>query len=282
MPVFYPARYCVMQSLYFFGDGVSLVYAAVGRTPETVVSAALMACGILLAAVRLARRRREGEMALLLCLGLTVVTVGLAGPSLTRMMGNLPLLCLAGGLFLEEVGRVIGRRFSPVAGRCVVLGLLAAAALLCFEQYFLRAGTSRKAMFYFAAPQTLMGLYAASREPDHPVTLFHSEEPETLQFLTFARRRWVTLERDPGRLDLEKIRATPVRQEIIVENHPRFAALLRSLTNAFPAAERTYLTDVRRVSDRKVAYVLDLLPGPAAPAFSPSPPVLRAPPGGPP
>ena len=154
--------------------------------------------------------------------------------------------------------------------------LLAAASLLCFEQYFLRAGTSRKAMFYFAAPQTLMGLYATSREPDHPVLIFHSEEPETLQFLTFTRRRWVTLERDPGRLDLEKIRAAPVRQEIIVENHPRFAALLRSLNDAFPSAERTYLTDARRASDGKIAFILTLHPGPAVPSASAASPGSRA------
>ena len=234
MPVHYPARYGVMQSLYYFGDGVSLVYAAVGRTPETAISAAVMACGLLLAAVRLVRRRSEGEGVLLLCFGATLVTVGLAGPSLTRLIGNLPLLCLAGALFLEEVGGVIRRRFTPAAGKTVVLVLLAAAGILCYEQYFLRAGTSPRAMFYYAAPQTLMGLYAAGRVPDHPVTVLYTEEPETLQFLTFARRRWVTLENDPSRLDLAKVRAAEVRQEFIVENDRRFLGLFRQVGGDVP------------------------------------------------
>jgi hypothetical protein len=30
-------------------------------------------------------------------------------------------------------------------------------------------------MFYFAAPQTIMGLYASSRTPDHPVTVLYIE-----------------------------------------------------------------------------------------------------------
>ena len=279
MPVYYPARYGVMQSLYYFGDGVSLVYAAVGRTPETAISAAVMACGILLAAVRLVRRRSEGEGVLLLCFGATLVTVGLAGPSLTRLIGNLPLLCLAGALFLEEVGRAIRRRFTPAAGKAIVLIFLSAAGLLCYEQYFLRAGTSAKAMFYYAAPQTLMGLYAASRTPDHPVYVLYTEEPETLQFLTFARRRWVTLEDDPSRLDLAKIRAAAVRQEFIVENDRRFLGLFLRLEEMFPGAGSAYLRDARRPMEEKVAFILDVPPASGRPPGSSSPPGDAALPG---
>ncbi len=207
----------------------------------------------------------------LLCFGVTVGTVGLAGPSLTRLIGNLPLLCLAGGLFLERMGRAIGRRFSPAAGRAAVALCLAVAAALCVEQYFLRAGRSRKAMFYYAAPQTLMGLYAASRTPDHPVTVLYSEEPETLQFLTYARRRWVALERDPSRLDLGALRRAPVAREFVIENHPRFAGLLRGLETTFPGAEVRSLTDARRPSEPKVATILSIPPG-TPPSGEASPP----------
>jgi hypothetical protein len=280
MPVVYPARYGVMQSLYYFGDGVSLVYAAVGRTPETAVSAAVMACGMLLALSRLLRRREEASGLLLLCFSLTVATVGIAGPSLTRLMGNLPLLCLAGGLCLEETGRILDRRFPPAAGRGVVLFLLASAGVLCCEQYFARAGTSRRAMFYYSAPETIMGLYAAGRAPDHPIYLLHSEEPETLEFLTFPRRRWVRLETDPSRVDLERLRAAGIHQEFVIENSPRFSSLLRRLGEIFPASEIGYLSDTRHDSAEKLAIILNARParegaGPAP--FAPAPDSAREP-----
>ena len=260
MPVIYPARYGVMQSLYYFGDGVSLVYAAVGRTPETVISAAAMACGLIAAGARLVRRRSEGEGVLLLCFGTTLATVGLAGPSLTRLIGNLPLLCIAGALFLEEVGEAIRRRFTPAAGRAAVLILLAASGVLCYEQYFLRAGASARAMFYYAAPQTLMGLYAASRAPDHPVTVLYTVEPETLQFLTHARREWVTLEDDPSRLDLARLGSAVVRQEFVVENSRRWMGPLARLRVMFPEAGSSSLVDPRRPSSGSAAFILDVPP----------------------
>jgi 4-amino-4-deoxy-L-arabinose transferase-like glycosyltransferase len=271
MPVIYPARYGVMQSFYYFGDGVSLVYSAVGRTPETAISGAVMACGFLLALSRFLRRRAEAEAVLLLCLALTIATVGIAGPSLTRLIGYLPLLCLAGGAFLEETGRVLGRRFSPAAGSVLVLLILASAGFLCYEQYFLRAGSSRKAMFYYAAPETVMGLYAVGRPTDRPVYVLYTEEPETLEFLTFPRRSSVILERDPSRLDLARIRGVPLGTEFVIENNPRFAELVRKLGEAFPAAEVGYLPDRRHPSEGDVAFLLRVAPGAgrATPGSSP-------------
>src|SRR5437867_11864880 len=168
MPVVYPARFGVVQSTYYFGDGVSLVYAAVGRTPETVVSAALMACGFILTVVRAFRRRSEGEGVLLLLFLVTVGSVGVAGPSLTRLISNLPILCLMGALFLEEIFLSLQHRFRVSVGWGAVWLLLLAAAVLGYDQYFNRAGRSGKAMDYYAYPQTVMGLYAASRPPGHP------------------------------------------------------------------------------------------------------------------
>ncbi|HEV8335505.1 MAG TPA: glycosyltransferase family 39 protein [Candidatus Polarisedimenticolia bacterium] len=263
MPGFYPARYGVMQSLYYFGDGVSLVYAAIGRFPETAVSAALMACGLVLVMTGVIRRRSEGDMVLLLFLGGTIVTVGLAGPSLTRLIGNLPLFCLTGGRFLEELEGEMRSRFSARLGRGAVAALLTAAGLLCGEQYFARAGTSRRAMFYFAATQTLMGGYVAHRPPDHPIYVLYSEEPETLQFLTFPRRRATTLLRDPAALDLERIRSMPGRKEFVVENHGRFRAVFEELRRTFPDCRRSVLSDARRGDGAPVAFVLEV--GDAAP-----------------
>src|SRR5262249_24230390 len=77
IPVYYPARFAVLQSRWFFGDGVSLVYAAVGRTPETLASASLMALGCVAGVVRFLRKKGEGEALVLLLFLLTLLTVGL-------------------------------------------------------------------------------------------------------------------------------------------------------------------------------------------------------------
>lgn len=277
MPVAYPAKYGVMQSRWYFGDGVSLVYAAVGRTPESVVSATLMALGFAASWVRLIRRRSEGEGVLLLLFATTLVTVGLAGPSLTRLIGLLPLLCLMGALALEEI-RLALRGASPHALAAAVTGaLLAGAAVLGFEQYFLSAGRSPKAMFYFAAPQTIMGLYAAGAATDHPVHIFYTEEPETLQFLTFAQRERVTLQHDPQKADWRSLPGAGGRQEFVMENQRAFLPVFTEIAQANPWADATMLTDPQHRSSVPVAYVLDLNPahrtqGPAGPGASAPPP----------
>jgi dolichyl-phosphate-mannose-protein mannosyltransferase len=260
MPVYYPARFGVMQSRWFFSDGVSLVYAAVGRTPESLVSAALMALGFVVACARLIRKRAAGEGLVLCLFGLTVLTVGLAGPSLTRLIGNLPLLCLMAALFLEEILRRCREPYPRWLGGAVVGALLVGAAVMGFEQYFLKAGSSPQAMFYYGAPQTTMGLYVASRPPDHPVTVFYTEEPETLQFLTFARRKLVTLQSDPQKLDWNRVRGVQGRQEFVLENQRKFLPVFSELAKEFPWADATMLKDALHNPLLPVAYVLDVDP----------------------
>jgi hypothetical protein len=213
-------------------------------------------------------------MVLLLFLGGTTVTVGLAGPSLTRLIGNLPLFCLCGALFLEELRREIGRRFSDRLGRAAVAVILTAAGLLCCEQYFLRAGTSRRAMFYFASAQTLIGSYVVQRSAGHPIYVLFSEEPETMEFLTFPRRAETNLLRDPSGLDQERIRSHPGPKEFVVENHGRFRAIFQELLRSYPDCRRTTLSDVRRGGGAPVAFVLEVgdrsEAGAARPAAPPS------------
>ncbi|HMC81911.1 MAG TPA: glycosyltransferase family 39 protein [Candidatus Polarisedimenticolia bacterium] len=260
MPVIYPARFGVVQTDYYFGDGISLVYAAVGRTPETWVSAALMACGFMLAVSRTLRRRGEGEAVLLLLFLGTTATVGIAGPSLSRLITNVPLLSLMGALTLDGLFLVLQQRFRSAIAWLAVGVLVSAAGCLAYHQYFNLAGRSERAMFHYAYPQTVIGLFAASRPPDHPVLVFTTEEPETVQFLTFSRRRLTALYRDPDALDLEKIRTALGHLEFVMENHRRFLELFTTLIGIFPAADSSYLSDPRHLPDRRVAYVLDALP----------------------
>ncbi len=279
MPGFYPARFGVMQSRWFFGDGVSLVYAAVGRAPETAVAAALMALGMVAVAARFVRRRGEGEGMVLLLYAATVAGVGLAGPSLTRLIGLVPLLCFMAAIGLEEITlRCFGSR--PALRLAVTAGILALAAGASVEQYFLRAGRSPKAMFYYAAPQTIIGLYAASRAPDHPVHVFASEQPEALRFLTFTRQQFVVLHDDPATLDMTRVRRALGRQEFVLENHRKFYPLFTSLAQEFPWAEGTVLKDAQGRFDAPVAYIVSVDPArkegaPAAPGpGSPRPPTM--------
>ena len=133
-------------------------------------------------------------------------------------------------------------------------------------------------MFHYAYPQTVIGLYAASRPPDHPVFVFTTEQPETVQFLTFPRRRLTALYRDPDALDLEKIRTALGHLEFVMENHRRFLELFTTLVEIFPAAGSSYLSDPRHLPDRRVAYVLDALPAARIPPGSPAPPPGMQPP----
>jgi hypothetical protein len=277
MPCFYAARFGVMQSRWFFGDGVSLVYAAVGRAPETAVAAALMALGAVVLVGRFLRRRGEGEGMILVLYAATLASVGLAGPSLTRLIGLVPLLCTMAALGLEEITlRLFGAR--PALRAAVTAGILAAAAAASMEQYFLRAGNSPKAMFYYAAPQTIIGLYAASRAPDHPVHVFASEQPEALRFLTFTRQQFVVLHDDPGSLDLPRARRALGKQEFVLENHRKFFPLFTTLAEEFPWAEGTVLKDAQGRFEAPVAYIVSVDPahkGAAAPpAGGTRPPVV--------
>jgi 4-amino-4-deoxy-L-arabinose transferase-like glycosyltransferase len=260
MPVLYPSRFGLMQSRWFFSDGVSIVYAAVGRTPETLVSGVLMIFGVVFTAMRFVRRRGEGEGTLLVFYLLTLLSVGLAGPSLTRMIGALPLLCLMGALFLDAF---LGAPRTMLPGRAragLVALLLVAAAALGYEQYFLRAGRSPRAMFYYAAPQTIMGLYAASRAVDHPVHVLYTEQPETLRFLTFTRQQLIDLQHEPEGLDMERVRRALGHQEFVLENHRRFLPVFTALAQASPWAEATILRDVQHDTPGAVAYILDVDP----------------------
>src|SRR5213593_662690 len=98
-------------------------------------------------------------------------------------------------------------------------------------------------MFYFGAPQTIIGLYAASHAGDHPVHVFYTEQPEALQFLTFARRHSVTLQNDPDKLNWQRLRAATVRTEYVLENHKRFLPVFSALVKEYPWAEATMLKD---------------------------------------
>lgn len=241
--------------------GVDLVYAAVGRTPETVVSAALMACGFALALARFVRRRSGGEGVLLLAFLATILTAGLGGPSPTRLIGNLALLCLMGALFLETLVAHLGARFGGRVGWAAAGILLAVGAALGYDQYFNRAGNSEKAMSPFSFVHTQMGLYAVRQPPDHPIYVLHTEQTEVLRFLTYPRRQLTFLYTDPASPDLDQIQSATGHVELVMETHRRFLGLLATLGRTFPGAELRFLSHRNFSPDRKVACVLDILPG---------------------
>ncbi len=240
---------------------VDLVYAAVGRTPETVVSAALMACGFALTLVRFVRRRSGGEGVLLLTFLATILTVGLGGPSPTRLIGNLPVLCLMGALFLEDLIAHVGVRFGGRMGWAAAGILLAAGATLSYDQYFIRAGNSEKAMSVFSFVHTQMGLYVVRQPPDHPIYVLHTEQTEILRFLTYPRRQLTFLYTDPSSPDLDQIQSATGHVELVMETHRGFLDLLATLGRTFPGAELRFLSHRNLSPDRKVACVLDILPG---------------------
>jgi len=219
---------------------------------------------------------------ILLLYAATLASVGLAGPSLTRLIGLVPLLCLMAAVGLEEMTlRCCGAR--PKLRLGITAAILAAAAAAGVEQYFLRAGADPKAMFYYAAPQTIMGLYAASRTPDHPVHVFATEQPEALRFLTFTRQQFVILHDDPGSLDMERVRRAPGKQEFVLENHKSFFPLFTALAQEFPWGEGTVLKDAQGRFQAPVAYIVMVDPahkeGGAPPPAEPRRPPTAGPDG---
>jgi hypothetical protein len=136
-------------------------------------------------------------------------------------------------------------------------------------------------MFYYAAPQTAMGLYAVGRPPDRKVVVLFTEEPETLEFLTFPRRDRVLLERDPSRLNLENLRTSAAPVEFVIEDNRRLSEWIRSLAENFPAARMDTLSDPRHRQEGRIAYVLSVDPGSSRSISDPAPFAGNEPSGGP-
>jgi hypothetical protein len=260
---FYPASYAVIQSDRFISDGVSAVYGLVGLEPETTVVAALATLGFLYALLLVARRRDPAVALVVLCVASLLLTVGFLGPSLTRLLLNLPWLCLLASLLAWRAFDDLAGLRPPLTAIPAALGMAALAwlpAVQGYERYFERACRSDKAMQYFWPRQTIMGMFVRSFPPGPIVYVLHSYGRETLTYL-IGDRPDVHLVTDPSTLDLNAIIHLPKSATFIVEyseySRP-FAEALRYLMMRVPTGDMRQVADRRLDPDKIIFYTFSI------------------------
>ncbi len=294
LPHLFLARYAVIQSDAFISDGVSTVFGLAGAAPETVVVAALGAIGMLYAAWRALARRdstspagRRRDLActvVLICHLVTILTVGLAGPSLTRMLIGAPWVALFAALAAARLFAVVAairRPFTAWAGGLVLAAAVGASCVQGYDRLFVKAGRSAEAMQHFGPSQTIMGMFVRSIQPGPLIYVLHTMRVDSLKYLIGSRSD-VNLVPDPSRIDLDAIIEMPRTAMLVVENARPFAEVLRYLIMRYPQGDMTRVADARFDPDAVIFYTFtlwkDAAGKPIAPA--PEPGGAAAPPGG--
>jgi 4-amino-4-deoxy-L-arabinose transferase-like glycosyltransferase len=239
---YFPPSYAVIQSDAFISDGVSTTFGAIGLEPEAIVTAALAALGLLYAGWR--GLRREGEPACTLpVLGVLALlfTVGWTGPSLTRMLLNVPWLCLFAALFAWRVYADIAALRRPITvwvGGAAVAGMAFLACAQGYSNYFLQAGRSKYAMQNFGPAQTIMGSFVRTLPQDQAVYVLHTRMVDSLKFLIGDRQN-VHLIADPSAVDLDDIAGQPGTTAFVIEHTRIFAEPMKYLVNRFQLLQST-------------------------------------------
>jgi len=260
MPHHFASRYAVIQSDAFISDGMSTVYGLIGLAPETTVVAALSALGLIYAAWRALRGQDAACGLLVLCYLSLLLTVGLAGPSLTRMLVNVPWLCLFAALLARRLFEDVAALRPPLTvwlGALLVAPLIAWSAMQGFSDYFLRAGRSEQAMQHFGAPQTIMGMFVRTLPPDRMIYVLHTLRVDTLRYLIGDRPN-IHLVNDPSTLDLDGIIKMPKSATLIIEFARPFAEVMRYLIMRYPLGDATQVADARLDPDKTIFYTYTL------------------------
>ena len=263
-------RFAVIQSDAFISDGVSTVYGLIGLEPETMVLGALATLGLVFAAWRAIAQPRDRTCAMLVLAVLALLlTVGLTGPSLTRMIVNLPWLCLLASLFTWAVFDAIAalrRPVTPWVAAALVAGLAGLGCVQGVNHYFLQAGRSADAMKNFGPSQTVMGMFVRSMVGPAPagapsqerlIYVLHTRMVDSLTYL-IGRHPNVRLMSNPSREDLDALTGAPRTTTFIVEFDRIYAEPLRYLIMRFPLAEATKVADRRVDPDQEIFYTFTI------------------------
>lgn len=260
MAHYVPQRYAVIQSEAFISDGMSPVFGLIGLPPETTVVAALSLLGLAYAIWRALRRQDATTALIVLCFLTLVLTVGLAGPSLTRMLVNVPWLCLFAALIARRLFEDVAALRPPLTlwlGGLLIVPLLAWSVTQGCTHYFLRAGRSEVAMQHFGANQTIMGMFVRSLPQDRVVYVLHTLRVDTLRYLIGPRAN-VSLVSDPSTLDLDGIIKMPASATLVIEYARPFAETMRYLIMRYPLGDATQVADGRIDPDKVIFYTFTL------------------------
>ena len=186
--------------------------------------------------------------------------IGLAGPSLTRMLLNVPWLCLFAALLARRLFEDVAALRPPLTvwlGALLVVPLVAWSAAQGFSDYFLRAGRSEQAMQHFGAPQTIMGMFVRTLPPDRMIYVLHTLRVDTLRYLIGDRPN-IHLVNDPSTLDLDGIIKMPKSATLIIEFARPFAEVMRYLIMRYPLGDATQVADARLDPDKTIFYTYTL------------------------
>jgi len=275
MAHYIPSRYAVIQSDQFISDGMSTTYGLIGLPPETTVVAALSLLGLVYAAWRAVRRRDAACGLLVLCYLALVLTVGLAGPSLTRMLLNDPWLCVFAALLaaraFEEIA-ALGRPAGAWVGAILIAVLVGWNGAQGCTAYFVRAGRSDTAMQNFGPNQTIMGMFVRSLPSDQMIYVLHTLRVDTLRYL-IGNRPNVHLVSDPRALDMDGVLKSSKTATFVIEFARPFAEAMRYLIMHYPLGDATQVADSRFDPDKVIFYTFTLwkdqngqpIPPPGAP-----------------
>ena len=319
MQNYFPLRYAVIQSDEFISDGISASFGAIGLEPDTLLLAAFATLGLACLAWRGFARgrnaggrdaggrdaggagRRDPAAALLVLMVLSLwLTIGWLGPSLTRMLLNLPWFCIAAAVVaagvwdgLADLLRPLGARLPGFAARLVAVvpvllmaGIAALATAQGYSNYFLLAGRSERAMQHYGPTQTIMGMYTRSLPQDEDVIVLHTLRVDTLHYLV-GNRPNVQYVTDTTKVSLEKLISSPRTITFVVEYARPFAEPLRSLMMRFPQGDMGQVADARFDPDKIIFYTFTIWKNEAgqiisAPGAPPLPPgAAPGEPGGP-
>ena len=226
LPWYYPSAYRNLGSLTYQSDGVSAALTAAGENPVHLVLAVAMLVGLW----RARRLLDQPVAAFLLAAWITAtLLLGIAGPSLTRLLIILPIY-----LVLAALGFGYAREALPWL-RPVVPLVIAAVAVMEGYSYF--SSGAEQAEYYGAAATPMGQMAAAMAAQGHRVLCIVSKDANVVTLLTHGQTERVGVVEFYGRpLDPSQLPMRALQPEVVlVEDAPAF----RPFTARLPEKTRT-------------------------------------------
>lgn len=220
LPWYYPNAYRNLGSLTYQSDGVSAALTSAGRNPVHLVLAAAMLAGLW----RARRYLDRPVAAFLLAVWITAtLLLGMAGPSLTRMLIVLPIY-----LVLAALGFDYARQALP---RLRPLVPLAIVALAVMEGYSYFSSGAEQAEYYGAAATPMGRMAAAMAAQGHRVLCIVSKDANVVNLLTHWQAERVGVVEFYGRpLDSAQLPMRELRPDVaLVEEAPAFRPFVARL-----------------------------------------------------
>ena len=217
LPVFYPWYAKAVDATHHF-DGVSFGLTVAGLKPVHPLIGLAIVAGI----VQAWRLRRTPLVPLLFSIWtVSLLALGVSGPSLTRFLIVLPIFLIAAALGIEPLLRTPWMRRATVGALC----LLAASQV---SSYFVVLGRDPQAAREFAEAATDIGRRArALARSDRQVLVIVAGNANVVHYLTYDGGRKVAINEfwhrrvDPREIPLQRV----APEVILVERHPDLAFL---------------------------------------------------------